>query len=70
MPKHRTVEIEYVTPSTNAHWFDKRTVWEIDNARLLRKCWECTRWFVTKRRHTECCGDACRKERSRRIGGF
>lgn len=41
----------------------------IDLAYVCR-CWNCRQYFLSKRPHSVSCTPACRKERSRRLGGF
>jgi hypothetical protein len=45
-------------------------LWDIRVCKWVLKCWSCHRLFYSSRPHTATCSAACRKERSRRIGGF
>ena len=52
-----------------AHTF-KGGFWNLDTHRWILFCTECGEQFETSRIHTKTCSAACRKRRSRRLGGL
>ena len=44
--------------------------WSVRYGKYICKCFSCRRHFLSKRPHAVTCSPACRKERSRMIGGY